>query len=102
MRKPPNVIHFTLSLLIFAFVISARAQTSTVSETFMNATDIGSSPQMVWNLALGMLHPPLLIANWDSGSGAESTLFSVGDGHHGPFGLSTYSLFSVGGSLTGN
>jgi hypothetical protein len=100
MQKPLKLLFFILASAICVAEHSAYAQT-TINETFMNAADIHES-QMVWNLSLGELHPPLLIAGWDSGSGATNTSYSVGDGHDGDFILSTYALFSVGGSLAGN
>src|ERR1700677_4197201 len=88
-------------IFVVLSVLAARAEAqNTVSENFMNPVDIFSSPVMVWNLALGMLHPPLQISGWSPGVG--TTNFSVGDGHHGPFNIATYAIFSVGGSLAGN
>lgn len=79
--------------LSLAFLISSTADaTLSVSESFTSSAAKDSS-QMVWNHALGELHPPLRVVGYDRGSGAENYPFSVGDGRHGSF--TTSSEFSA-------
>ncbi len=54
---------------------------------------------LVINTALGVLHPTLVVKNYNNPNEFE---MPVGDGRHGPFNATTYQNFSVNGDVTGN
>lgn len=88
-----------LAFVIFFVCINAQALTQT--EEFTTSRHLDSSGGAVWNIALGEIHPPLLVIGWDSGSGLTNTSFDVGDGQHGAFNTSTYSSFDTDGAISG-
>ncbi len=92
---------FKANLCFLLVVLAPLAKADTYAETFSQFSDVYQS-QMVWNLSLHELHPPLLIAGWDSGSGAQNTSYSVGTGQDGDFVPARYSLFGtvVGSVIT--
>jgi len=79
---------------------SMNANARVFTETF-NTTTQQVSSTLVWNFELGYLHPKLKIYNYRNSTQAvaSQTTFSVSDGSHGPFELSTYSQF---GTIVGN
>lgn len=87
-----------LCWLILLTSMTANARVFT--ETFDTTTQLVSST-LVWNFELGYLHPQLQIYNYRNSTQAvaSQTTFSVSDGSHGPFELSTYSQF---GTIVGN
>jgi hypothetical protein len=82
-RTGSQKIRLTLFLAIFLSPLFVFALTYT--ETF-STTAAQSSSQLVWNIALGKLHPPLWVENWNDGA-VQDTAFDVGDGHHGAFNI---------------
>lgn len=91
-----------LTLTFLSSVVRVQAAT-TVTETFTSRLHFDSDGGMVWNSALGELHPPLMITGWDDGvAGVDGpTLYSVGDGRHGSFVASRYSIFDTDGVVSG-
>jgi hypothetical protein len=89
-------------ILIIILTMTVNAFAKTVTETF--STDSRkSSSDLVWNTALGLLHPPLEVSTWSSdGITFDSTDIDVGDGHDGAFVLNRYSQFSENGDVSGN
>lgn len=83
--------------------LQVQAAASTVLETFTSQAHFDSTGGMVWNIALGELHPPLMIFGWDDGGGggAQNTIYSVGDARHGSFVSSRYALFDRDGVIAG-
>jgi len=66
---------------------------------FSSRTDLASTT-LVYNHALGVLHPTLQVMNY---MGGFTPIFvDVGDGQHGVFDESTYSDFSLNGDVSGN
>lgn len=90
-----RLIFCGLSSLLFS--LSASAVTYT--ESFNSTSAKGAVSTLIWNQALGELHPPLWVTGWvDEGVGGN-TAIDFGDGRHGSFELSTYSQF---GTVNGN
>lgn len=90
-----------MKLLCWLILLTSMAANARVfTETFNTTTQLASST-LVWNFELGYLHPNLQIYDYSDGvqAVASQTTFSVGDGSHGPFELSTYSQF---GTIVGN
>lgn len=87
------------NVFLLCFIV-INVQAGTLTESFLTSQRLGSS-QMVWNISLGELHPPLQIEGWNDGAGANTTLFSVGDGRHGAFTLSRYAVFDSDGVING-
>lgn len=87
-------------LFWLTILVSLTANADVITETFSN-TNQKQSSTLVWNFALGTLHPELQIIGYRSGAQpvASQTTFSVGDGIHGAFDISTYSQF---GTVVGN
>ncbi len=65
---------------------------------------IETETSLVWNQALGILHPPLEVTGiqQDIMDPAETRSFDLGSGSHGAFVPSRYQEFSDGGDLSGN
>lgn len=83
-------------ILFTALSLSASLATAeTLTTVFTDRSKIETADAVV-NTELGYLHRPLEIQNWDSGSGALSTSFSIGDGSNGSFEPSTYERFDSG------
>lgn len=74
--------------------MSARAHTFT--ETF-ETTDIQESWDLVWNTALGRLHPPFAVYGWNHTLGPADKMIEVGTGAHGVFDSTTYHIFDKDG-----
>jgi hypothetical protein len=84
-------------LFLIYFSISVQAQN--LVESFDARTNEGSG-SLIWNQALGRLHPPLRIFNWNDGAN-KSTPFSPGDGRHGSFNSEAdFRRYSVGGDIS--
>lgn len=77
---------------------------TTVTESFTSRSNLDDAGGMVWNQALGELHPPLQAFAWHDNilGGPNYTPYSVGDGHDGAFISSRYHLFDVDGVVTAN
>lgn len=90
-----------LSVFFLFILCCSLADARTVTEGFTSRQHIDSDGGAVWNIALGELHPPLLVAGWDDGGGASSTSFSVGTGQHGAFIESRYAIFDRDGVVSG-
>lgn len=93
-------------LKVLLFVFSAVAVTaSTLTDDLTNsATHDSSQTTLVWNHALGYIHPSLSVTGiLDPSSAAlPDKDFPVGNGIYGAFNSSTYSRFSTGGDVSGN
>lgn len=85
----------TLSIIATICVLLA-AGNSFAADTLTESFDSRSqreSGNLIWNQALGIAHPRVLILGWDDGGGVTNSVFEVGDGSHGPFQRSTYTVF---------
>lgn len=84
--------------LTLALSLTANARVFT--ENFSSAAQKESST-LVWNFALGYLHPQLKIFGYTDGiiPPASASIVSVGDGSHGSFDPTTYANF---GTVVGN
>src|SRR5690606_18813041 len=89
-----------LSFYLF-FIFCASTEALTLTESFTSRSNFDDTSTMVWNQALGELHPPLFVKDWSDGA-SESTDFSIGDGRHGSFtSIDDYRRFSSGGDISG-
>jgi hypothetical protein len=83
----------TLSYVLGACAIFvASSAHASLEVRFQTAGQIESGDAFA-NVPLGVVQSPFQVANWNDGSGNQSTSFSVGDGHHGVFDVSTYSIY---------
>src|SRR5688572_16813887 len=90
-------------IFLLAFLISSSAWAETLTDEFTsitsNDTVLNSDPSasLVWNTALGYLHPTLFITGvMDQFAVAvPDQNFSVGNGSHGPFNNTTYDNFGT-------
>ena len=75
---------------------------SVLTENFSSAAQKDPVSTAVWNLATGVVHPTLKIANYGIASSDSTVGFDVADGSHGAFELSTYANFGtvVGSTIT--
>ncbi|MEQ1876107.1 MAG: hypothetical protein ABL958_05640, partial [Bdellovibrionia bacterium] len=90
-----------LALFVFAaFAVSASTLTEDINTTAYDP----SGTTLVWNHALGYVHPTLSVTNvLDPGFGPlPDEDFSIGVGTYGAFNETTYSRFSTGGDVSGN
>lgn len=71
-------------LLMFLFYNLSASAALVTTESFVSNTNKATS-DMVWNIARGELHPPLIVIGYDDGSGAANYNFLVGDGSDGAF-----------------
>lgn len=91
MARRSGLSFFALGLFLYSQICWAQR---TITESFTSAANKDSS-DMVWNIARGELHPPLLVKAYDDGSGAADLSFLVGDGSDGSFSsLSDYTRFA--------
>src|SRR5471030_403589 len=91
--------------LILIFLFSFQASALQLVENFTSATYKDSTnTTAVWNLALGQVHPPLVVDLSSSPNAVdnEDLAIDVGDGSDGSFDVTTYTKFSVGGVTPGN
>ncbi len=86
-----------ISVCMFFFSYSIRAAEYT--ETF-NDRSVIESGDLIFNQALGSLHPQLFVMNFKIGFDPLEVL--VGDGSDGVFDTTTYARFSQNGDLSGN
>lgn len=100
MKSTPFVFIFLVILGLTVKPGAAHASLS-VTDSFTSTANKKNS-DMVWNTALGELHPPLFVNGFDKGSGGEDYNFSVGDGSAGDFiNASDYESLSCA-SVSGN
>ncbi|MES2803785.1 MAG: hypothetical protein V4654_14930 [Bdellovibrionota bacterium] len=90
-----------MKLLFWLFLFTSLSANARVFTEDFNTTARKDSSTLVWNFELGYLHPNLQIFGYSNGTQpvASQTTFSVGDGSHGSFEISTYAQF---GSVVGN
>lgn len=91
--------------ILFLLVVfhAGFAVASVLTESFSSAAQKDPASTAVWNLAAGVVHPTLQIANYTPPLGVPTTTdFDVGDGSHGIFQPSTYANFGavVGSTIT--
>lgn len=78
---------------------SLAASALTVTEEFTSSSYL-SSGDLIWNVGLGVLQPPL--ENYNHSGGNEQFSMDIGQATHGSFALSTYANFGTinGSTLT--
>lgn len=76
--------------MIFCLFLANTTSADVVMESFATR-DQFSSGNLIWNQALGIVHPRLEIQGY--GGGASTDFIDVGDGSDGPFQRSTYTTF---------
>lgn len=90
--------------ILFILVVfhAGFAIATVVTESFSSAAQKDPASTAVWNVALGVVHPTLKIANYGIASSDTTVGFDVSDGSHGAFQLSTYANFGtvVGSTIT--
>jgi hypothetical protein len=87
------------SLLLFLILNAHTLYATSINETFNDLSLIESNTAIV-NTELGAVHPTLQVMNFKAGFSPRE--FSIGQGEHGPFELSTYANFSINQDLSGN
>lgn len=87
-------------LFLIGFVLVPSALADQWVEDFTSLSTTSSSTAIV-NFQLGVLHPTLLVANYEAVTPIPLDV-PVGDGSHGPFNITTYANFSIGNNVAGN
>lgn len=90
----------TWRILFLFTLVSLKSQANVIVENFTSQQQKNSSTA-IWNQALGVIHPTLLVKDFQAPAGPVTSLaFDVGDGIDGAFDSTTYSNFgSVAGFL---
>ena len=88
-----------LFLISTNFTINVEAAL-TVTESF-SSSDPRESGVLIWNSLQGRIQAPLHVNNYDNGGGPVNLDLDPGDGRHGAFSASRYSLFSENGNVSG-
>ncbi|MCB0341145.1 MAG: hypothetical protein H6626_05130 [Pseudobdellovibrionaceae bacterium] len=93
---------FAIAIFALLFICASPYEVLAleVTEDFSSRQHFGSS-ELVWNQQQQILHPPIIVKDWDDGGGVQSTSVDVGDGDHGEFSINTYAQFSESGDLSG-
>jgi hypothetical protein len=79
----------------------AQAEAAQVAETFSTRGKYVAGGTAVWNQALGVVHPKLLVTGYTGGVTPDVAV-DVGDGSDGAFVETRYGEFSQNGDLSGN
>jgi hypothetical protein len=90
-----SILKFSLLVGGTAFSSELLAQTATDLNLTFGSRTYFSSGTALWNQAAQIIQPTLIVKDWNSGGGNQTSTIEVGDGSDGAFNSSTWSRFGT-------